>query len=197
MILILRINRVSQIRHGLKYVIALLSLFFLVGALRSSDVDFVRYFFVYLFGGYEAFYLASDDIDFFQLSFGLSTFSSLTSWLSALGFDVSVTSIHLPFVELADGYTNVYTGFWHLFNDFGWFFGLFFILLLNFSYQYCAYKVARGNIKYSILHSLLLVYGVMLFYTSAFTDFRVVVASFFAFFLIFTLRRLGMMRVYD
>jgi oligosaccharide repeat unit polymerase len=171
-------NPVNYKKLLLRMVIVVAILFLGPALLRAGVEDFNPFssIFVYLFGGMSAFnlwYLNTPEIHLFG-DLGGRTFYSLKTWLFYSGVSAAPPNLHYEFIDLTSTiYTNVYSLFRPLIEDFGMIFSL---LILYFFSAVSSYFFRRTfkyqRIEFIPICAFLWTASLFIFYTSIFADFR-------------------------
>jgi len=185
---ILNKDKINFQKSLLKLFIVSLILFGIPAILRSGDnseINLWSIINIYVFGGFAAFtlWLNNNFIIFGNLN-GTS-FYSLKTWLSYTGIAKPPISLHYEFINIdSNNYTNVFSLFSPLIEDFGLFFLFFIIFLFSFISNKLYRKVIiEKKIYYLPILSFLFTFCAFMFYTSIFSDFRIFLGSIFSTFI--------------
>lgn len=170
---------------NLIYSLIVLSAFFVVPALLRSgdkDVSIFHVIMIYIFGGIGAFNIWFNNNIILIGDFNGTSFYTLKTWLSYAKLASPPKNLHYEFIELdSSSYTNVFSLFRSVLEDFGLFIFFILILLALILSSIFYYKVVYlGKIKFLPLLSFFFCFFLFTFYTSLFSDFRIFLGSFFS-----------------
>ena len=168
----------------IKFFIISVILFGIPALLRSGgDVEFnlLSIFSVYIFGGFAAFSLWFKSNFIIIGNLNGTSFYSLKTWLSYLGIVTPPSSLHYEFINIdINNYTNVYSVFRPIIEDFG----LFFLFFIIFIFSYISNKLYKkvlieNKIQFLPILSFSFTFCAFMFYTSIFSDFRILLGCIF------------------
>lgn len=168
----------------IKFFIISVILFGIPALLRSGgDVEFnlLSIFSVYIFGGFAAFSMWFKSNFIIIGNLNGTSFYSLKTWLSYLGIVTPPSSLHYEFINIdINNYTNVYSVFRPIIEDFG----LFFLFFIIFVFSYISNKLYKkvlieNKIQFLPILSFSFTFCAFMFYTSIFSDFRILLGCIF------------------
>lgn len=192
-------NKIKITKQSILIFLIVIFLFSIPALLRDKgedSFDIFNYFSVYLFGGISAFskWFNSSSLDSHLWgSFNGTSFYSLKTWLSYLKLAKPPGNLHYEFIYINEkNYTNVYSLFRPLIEDFGIYISIFIIFIFSFISNILYRKVIiYKSIEYAPLLAFLLTFSFFMFYTSIFSDFRIFLGSVFS---VVILKRLSFKR---
>lgn len=184
-------NQTINLKKSFIIIFSIATILFGVPALLRSDgieFNFLSFLGVYIFGGFAAFnnWISINFHQFLFIgNFNGTSFYTLKTWLSYLGIVTPPTNLHYDFIYISqDDYTNVYSLFRPLIEDFGFFLSMFLIfcfcfiagILFRITYYY-------KRIEFLPILAFQFTFTIFLFYTSILSDFRIFLGCFFSVFL--------------
>lgn len=183
-------NQPINIKKSFVIIFLIATVLFGIPALLRSDgieFNFLNFLGVYIFGGFAAFnnWLSNNFNEFLFIgNFNGTSFYTLKTWISYIGIVTPPSNLHYDFIYIShDDYTNVYSLFRPLIEDFGFFLSMFLIfcfcfiagILFRITYYY-------KRIEFLPILAFQFTFTVFLFYTSILSDFRIFLGCFFSVF---------------
>lgn len=180
-------EKIKITKHSILTFLIIILLFSVPAFLRDKggdSLDMFNYLSVYLFGGISAFskWFNSSPLESHQWgSYNGTSFYSLKAWLSYLKLVNPPGNLHYEFIDINEkDYTNVYSLFRPLTEDFGIYISVFIFFVFSFVSNILYRKVIiYKSIEYAPLLVFLLTFSLFIFYTSIFSDFRIFLGSVF------------------
>ncbi len=182
-------DKINFQKSLLKILFVSLILFGIPAILRSGDnseINLLSIINIYVFGGFAAFTLWLNSNVIILGNLNGTSFYSLKTWLSYTGITKPPISLHYEFIYIdSSSYTNVYSLFRPLIEDFG----LLILILVIFLFSFMSNKLFRTvfverKIYYLPVLSFLFTFCAFMFYTSIFSDFRIFLGSIFSSFIL-------------
>jgi oligosaccharide repeat unit polymerase len=178
-------NKINFKKSLLKFFTISLILFGVPAILRSgenSDINLLSILNIYVFGGFAAFSLWFNNNFIIIGNLNGTSFYSLKTWLSYAGLAKPPSNLHYEFINIDNNnFTNVYSLFRPLIEDFGLFFLFLIIFIFSFISNKLYYKVIiEKKIYFLPLLSFLFTFCAFMFYTSIFSDFRILLGCTFS-----------------
>jgi oligosaccharide repeat unit polymerase len=177
-------EKVNFKKSLLKFLIITLILFGVPAILRSGDdtgINLLNILNLYVFGGFAAFSLWFNNNFIIIGNLNGTSFYSLKTWLSYAGLANPPSNLHYEFINIdSNNTTNVYSLFRPLIEDFG----LLFLFLIIFIFSFISNKLynkvtIEKKFYYIPLLGFLFTFCAFMFYTSIFSDFRILLGCIF------------------
>ena len=148
---------------------------------ENSEFNLASLINLYVFGGFAAFSIWFNNNFIILGNLNGTSFYSLKTWISYTGLAEPPSNLHYEFINIDnDNYTNVYSLFRPLIEDFGILFLVLIVFLFSFISNKLYQKVVIERKIYLLPYlTLLFTFCAFMFYTSIFSDFRILLGCAF------------------